>query len=85
LLADYEATLDKLVVGLTPARLPLAVKIASVPDQIRGFGHVKDAAMAAAKVEAAKLWAQWEASAPSPSRGGQGGEAARVGESEDVR
>jgi indolepyruvate ferredoxin oxidoreductase len=61
LLADYEATLDRLAAGLTMERLPLAAKIASVPDQIRGFGHVKDAAMTAAKAEEAKLWAQWEA------------------------
>jgi indolepyruvate ferredoxin oxidoreductase len=59
LLADYEAGLDRLVAGLTAANLPLAVKIARVPDQIRGYGHVKDAAMATAKTEAAKLWAEW--------------------------
>ena len=60
LLADYEATLGKLIAGLTMERLPLAVKIASVPDQIRGFGHVKDAAIEKAAAEQAKLWAQWE-------------------------
>ena len=67
LLADYEAALGKLVAGLTRERLPLAVKIAQVPDQIRGFGHVKDAAINVAKAEEAKLWAQWDAAA-APSR-----------------
>jgi indolepyruvate ferredoxin oxidoreductase len=59
LLTDYEAGIDRLIAGLTAARLPLAVKIASVPDQIRGFGHVKAAAMTAAKDEEARLWAEW--------------------------
>jgi indolepyruvate ferredoxin oxidoreductase len=83
LLADYEATLDKLAAGLTPERLPLSVKLASVPDQIRGYGHVKEAAMATAKAEEAKLWAQWDAP-PSPSWEGTDREAVRVGESEAV-
>ena len=66
LLADYEVTLEKLTAGLTMERLLLAAKIASIPDQIRGYGHVKEAAMKTAKAEEAKLWAQWEAAAPAP-------------------
>jgi indolepyruvate ferredoxin oxidoreductase len=85
LLADYEAALDKLAASLTRERLALALKIARVPDQIRGFGHVKAAAMETAKTEETKLWAEWDGEDPSPSWGGQGGEAARVGESEAVR
>jgi indolepyruvate ferredoxin oxidoreductase len=38
----------------------LAVKIASVPQQIRGFGHIKDASIGPAKAEEKRLWAQWE-------------------------
>jgi len=56
------------------------VRIAQVPDAIRGFGHVKEAAMATAKADEAKLWAEWDA--PSPSWGGTGGEAARAGASQ---
>jgi len=59
LLADYEAGVDKLVAGLSPERQPLALEIANVPDQVRGYGHIREAAMATAKVEAAKLWGQW--------------------------
>ena len=59
LIADYEAGLDRLLAGLTPERLPLAVQIASVPDAIRGYGHVKEAAAATAKASEAKLWTQW--------------------------
>ena len=59
LIADYEADLDRLLKDYTPERGALAVQIAQVPQQIRGFGHVKDAAVAAAKAEKAKLWAKW--------------------------
>jgi indolepyruvate ferredoxin oxidoreductase len=59
LIADHEAGLDRLVAGLTAEKLPLAVKIAQVPDQIRGFGHVKDASVGPAKAAEAKLWAEW--------------------------
>jgi indolepyruvate ferredoxin oxidoreductase len=60
LIADYEAGLDRLLGGLTPARLPLAIQLAQVPQQIRGFGHVKDASVAVAKAEEGKLWKAWE-------------------------
>jgi indolepyruvate ferredoxin oxidoreductase len=60
LVAEFEGDLDRLAVGLTAERLPLAVKIAQVPQQIRGFGHVKDASVGPAKAEAKRLWKQWE-------------------------
>jgi indolepyruvate ferredoxin oxidoreductase len=59
LIADYETGLDRLVTGLTRERLPLAVKIAQVPAEIRGFGHIKDAAVKTAKKTEAALWAKW--------------------------
>ena len=36
------------------------MQIAAVPQQIRGFGHVKDASLGPAKAEAKRLWKQWE-------------------------
>jgi len=59
LIAGYEATLDRLAAGLTADRLSQAVKIAQVPGEIRGFGHVKDAAIATARATEAALWAKW--------------------------
>jgi len=59
LMADYEITLDRLSAGLKPESLPLAVKIAEIPQAIRGYGHVKDASVVTAKAAEAKLWAQW--------------------------
>jgi len=61
LIGQYEAGLDRLLSELTPARLPLAVRIANVPQAIRGFGHVKDASVKTAKGEEAKLWERWQA------------------------
>jgi indolepyruvate ferredoxin oxidoreductase len=59
LLADYEKTLDELIAKLTPANLALAVAIASLPEHIRGYGHVKDGFVAEVKAEEAKLMQQW--------------------------
>jgi indolepyruvate ferredoxin oxidoreductase len=59
LIASYEVGLDRLAAGLSVESLPLAVKIAEIPQQIRGFGHVKDASVATAKAVEAKLWEQW--------------------------
>jgi indolepyruvate ferredoxin oxidoreductase len=60
LLRDYEAGIAKLLVGLTPERLDTAVKIAAIPQQIRGFGHVKEASVKPAKAEEAQLWQVWD-------------------------
>jgi indolepyruvate ferredoxin oxidoreductase len=60
LIARYEDTLARLAAGLTAANLPLAVEIAEAPGEIRGFGHVKDAAITATAAREAALWARWE-------------------------
>ena len=60
LLADYERTLDELLPRLTVAQLPAAVEWASLPGAIRGFGHVKAAAMEKAAVRRAELLAELE-------------------------
>ncbi len=60
LIADYEAGLAKLTAGLSSERLATAVQIASIPQKIRGYGHVKDASLGPAKAEEKALWARWE-------------------------
>ncbi|HEL4269132.1 MULTISPECIES: indolepyruvate ferredoxin oxidoreductase family protein [Stenotrophomonas] len=59
LIGDYEATVQLLLDGLDDDRLALAVEIASVPEHIRGFGHVKEAHFEQAKAREAALLAQW--------------------------
>ncbi len=48
LVADYEADIARLLDALDAQRLPLATQIASVPEEIRGFGHVKERSVKAA-------------------------------------
>ena len=59
LIAAYEANLDRLTAGLTPDRLPLAIRLAQLPADIRGYGHVKDKAVTAVRAAEAELWAKW--------------------------
>ncbi len=63
LVVDYESTIDRLLDSLDRERLPLAVRIASIPDEIRGFGHVKERNLAAARARWADEMARWEAPA----------------------
>lgn len=60
LIVSYEAQLDRILAGLTAERLSLAARIAAVPQQIRGYGHIKEAAVKVAKTDEAALWAQWD-------------------------
>jgi indolepyruvate ferredoxin oxidoreductase len=66
LIAEYEQLMAELCAGLTPERHALAVELAALPEQIRGFGHVKERHRAAAKHKEAELAARWRAAGPSP-------------------
>jgi indolepyruvate ferredoxin oxidoreductase len=55
LIADYLALITELAGKITPATLATAVALAELPDQIRGYGHVKLAHVAAAKAREAEL------------------------------
>ena len=39
---EYRACIDELLTGLTADKLALAVEIARIPEDIRGYGHVKE-------------------------------------------
>ena len=51
LISEYRASIDEILglLGRTPARYPQALGIARIPEQIRGFGHVKARHLAAAR------------------------------------
>jgi indolepyruvate ferredoxin oxidoreductase len=54
LIGEYQSLVERLLTGLSAARLPAAVALAASVDQIRGYGHVKQAS-----VEKVRLgWAQ---------------------------
>jgi len=59
LIADYEKTLDGLLATLDSGNVGLAAEIASIPEHIRGYGHVKDAHLQAAKQREAELLVHW--------------------------
>ena len=57
LITDYHALLETLVASPSLARSELALELASLPDMIRGFGHVKEANVARARQRQAELLA----------------------------
>ena len=65
LIGEYEAVIDEILGRLTPANHAIAVELASLPFEIRGFGHVKEANLARAKAKEAALLARFRL--PSPA------------------
>ncbi|MEO1552530.1 MAG: DUF6537 domain-containing protein [Pseudomonadota bacterium] len=56
---QYFDTVDRLLADLSAKNLDLAVAIAEIPDDIRGYGHIKEAAIAFAAEKEAELWQHW--------------------------
>jgi indolepyruvate ferredoxin oxidoreductase len=59
LLRDYETLLDELIRKLDAGNHGLAVELASLPWQVRGFGHVKQASVERARASEAALLERW--------------------------
>jgi indolepyruvate ferredoxin oxidoreductase len=59
----YEAEVDKLIAGLTESNMSLALAIARLPMDVRGFGPVKHAQREAVEKRRAALWAKWPGTA----------------------
>jgi indolepyruvate ferredoxin oxidoreductase len=57
LIGDYEATMASVIDALDAGNHALAVQIAALPEQIRGFGHVKEKNLAKIKEREANLLA----------------------------
>jgi indolepyruvate ferredoxin oxidoreductase len=55
LIDEYEALVDELIAGIAHENHAIAVELARIPEQIRGFGHVKAANLAQARARHAKL------------------------------
>jgi len=55
LIVEYEQTVDTLLKNLQPQNLAVAVQIASLPEDIRGFGHIKMKNIAAARKRRSEL------------------------------
>ena len=67
LIGEYRASIEQVLAGLSPANHALALEIAAVPEQIKGFGHVKERNLAAARERWQALMERWQA-APQPDR-----------------
>jgi indolepyruvate ferredoxin oxidoreductase len=69
LVRDFEALVEEILGRLDARNHALAVGLATVPQKIRGFGHIKERNLKAAKAEEAALLAQFraaDAEAPLP-------------------
>jgi indolepyruvate ferredoxin oxidoreductase len=58
-IAAYEALVDELLAGLKPANHGLAVRLAALAQEIKGFGHVKQARLQSTMETQAQLLAEW--------------------------
>jgi indolepyruvate ferredoxin oxidoreductase len=65
---DYIKELDAICAALNSVNHTAAVALASVPDEIRGYGHVKEKAIADAKLLHAQRWEEFRNPTPQPSR-----------------
>ena len=71
LIGEYRASIDEVLATLDADRLALAAEIARIPEQIRGYGHVKERNLRAARVQWQVLMQQWRiprAITPTPGR-----------------
>jgi indolepyruvate ferredoxin oxidoreductase len=59
LIGEYEALVNELLSGLNEHNVSLAVQLAELPQEIRGYGHVKEQNLAATRIKWTKLLTQW--------------------------
>jgi len=60
LLADYELDVELLVRDLRRQNQAIAVRIASLPETIRGYGHVREKAAETALRQRSELMQEWQ-------------------------
>jgi indolepyruvate ferredoxin oxidoreductase len=65
LIAEYEAVVAEILERLTPSTHAAAVGLASIPEEIRGYGPVKEAHLAKAKAHEAALLARLRGEVPT--------------------
>ncbi|MGS0742259.1 indolepyruvate ferredoxin oxidoreductase family protein [Glaciimonas sp. GG7] len=65
LITHYRQTIESLLPRLTSENLASAVAIASIPEEIRGYGHVKDRHLMAARQKEKQLLSEFDH--PSPA------------------
>ncbi len=68
LVADYERTVEELLAGLSRDNHALAVQIATLPESIRGYGHIKAKSAAEARGKFDELLARFRSPAAPVAR-----------------
>lgn len=68
LIVDYRHCIDELLKGLNADNLASAAEIARIPEEIRGYGHVKERHLAAARAKWDGLMVRWRQGAGAGSR-----------------
>ena len=63
LIGEYRASIDEVLGSLNALNLALATDIARIPEDIRGYGHVKERHLHAARPKWAALMTQWRGGA----------------------
>jgi indolepyruvate ferredoxin oxidoreductase len=63
LIVEYRASLEEVLAGLNAANHGIALDIARIPEQIKGYGHVKERNVLAAR----QKWAQLQAAFRTPA------------------
>ena len=59
LIAEYEQDIDELLAGLDATNHDIAVELAGLPEHIRGFGHIKQRSVDAARQKRETLLARF--------------------------
>jgi indolepyruvate ferredoxin oxidoreductase len=59
LIVEYRECVEELLKGLKADNQALAAEIARIPEDIRGYGHVKERHVKAARTKWAALMARW--------------------------
>ncbi len=68
LIGEYEALVAELLARLAPHNHALAVELAQIPEHIRGYGHVRQRHVEAARAKQAELLAAFRAATPPTPR-----------------
>ena len=59
LIGEYRASIEEVIASLNAGNHATALEIASLPEQIRGYGHVKDRNLVAVRTRWTALMAKW--------------------------
>ncbi len=60
LIGEYKTSIDRLLTNLTADNHAAAVEVARIPEMIKGYGHIKERNLRAARLEWAQALARYE-------------------------